>query len=183
MQPAERLVFASAFESLFQKSLDGRVSPTLKSGLLELGVNLDRPLLPAYPLETWIRALQLTVQDLFPDEPPERAFEQLAALVISGYEKTLLGRATLAMMRLVGPDRCLKRFAQGLHTTDNYSEVELTPEGPGAYTFRINLVSETPRYVESLVEGILRTAGAKAPRMELMDTTQTHSTFRVGWAP
>jgi hypothetical protein len=62
--PEERLVFTPAMEALFVRALGRMVTPDLVSSLRELGIDLEKPLLPAYPFSQWVRALELSAAAL-----------------------------------------------------------------------------------------------------------------------
>ena len=52
-EPAERLNFPNSIEAVVNHVLKGKLTPRLKELLRGEGVDLDRPLRPAYPADAW----------------------------------------------------------------------------------------------------------------------------------
>ncbi len=180
----QRLVYVQVVEGLLQHGLHGKVSPRLKQRLRQAGIDLDRPLMPAYPVPLWMHCLSVIIEETYPGVPREQAFRQLAETHVQGYGRTVIGRAVYGVMRLLGPRRLVQRLPQTLRATDNYTEVELLERGPTTYEMRMNSALDTPGYVEALFEAMMRVGGAESPKV-----TQTHwspdvptSTYLLTWA-
>ncbi|AKQ69539.1 hypothetical protein A176_006451 [Myxococcus hansupus] len=178
---AQRLVYVQVVEGLLEHGLRGRVSPRLKHRLRQAGIDLDRPLLPAYPVPLWMQCLNVIVEESFPGLSREDAFRQLAERHIEGYGRTLVGRAVYGVMRLLGPRRLVQRLPQTLRATDNYTEVELLEQGPTTFTMRMNSVLDAPGYAESLFESLLRLGGAEAPRVSRTHVAADSTTYLITW--
>ena len=73
----EQVLFSTAVESLYRQALKGRLSEVLKLRLRHAGLDLNRPLLPAYPRKVWVRSLELTAEELYPGLEREEAMERL----------------------------------------------------------------------------------------------------------
>ena len=86
----EQVLFSTAVESLYRQALKGRLSEVLKLRLRHAGLDLNRPLLPAYPRRVWVRALELTAEELYPGLEREEAMARLGASFIEGYAHTLV---------------------------------------------------------------------------------------------
>ena len=114
----EPVVFTPSVESLFVHGL--RLSFPAREQLRALGLDLDRALLPAYPLATWERAVQVAARDAFPQLDVEAAHFQLGRRMLAGYDATLIGRAIGMAARLAGPRRTLERMAHNTGTANNY---------------------------------------------------------------
>jgi len=178
----ERLVFAPVVEGLIRHGLQGHVSPRLRERLRLVGLDLDRPLLPAYPVPMWANCLRIIAEETFPEVPLEEGFRRLATRHVEGYGHTLFGRAVYRVMRLLGPRRMVQRLPQTLRGTDNYTEAEVVEVGPRAFEMRMNSVVPAPGYVEALFEAMLRVAGAEAPHVEKTRVEAAHTTYRLAWA-
>ncbi len=181
VRPEERVVFASVVEGLVRHGLQGHVSLRLRERLRQEGVDIDRPLLPAYPVPTWSRCLNIIAEESFPGLPPEEAFRRLATRHVEGYGHTLFGRAVYRVMRLLGPRRMVQRLPQTLRGTDNYTDAELVEVGPAAFEMRMNSVLYAPGYVEALFEAMLRVAGAQSPQVVTTRVEEGHTTYRLTW--
>lgn len=179
----QRLVYVQVVEGLLQHGLHGQVSPRLKQRLKQAGIDLDRPLLPAYPVPMWTHCLSVIAEETYPGVPREESFRRLADAHVQGYGRTVIGRAVYGVMRLLGPRRLALRLPQTLRATDNYTEAELIERGPNTYEMRMNSALDAPGYVEALLESMLRVGGAEAPKV-----TKTHadpaapsSTYLITW--
>ncbi|NMO20991.1 DUF2378 family protein [Pyxidicoccus fallax] len=179
----QRHVYVQVVEGLLQHALHGQISPRLKQRLKQVGVDLDRPLLPVYPVSLWMHCLTIIAEETYPGVPREEAFRRLAEAHVQGYGRTVIGRAVYGVMRLLGPRRLVLRLPQTLRATDNYTEAELIERGPTTYEMRMNSAVDAPGYVEALFEGMLRVGGADSPQV-----TKTHadpaipsSTYLLTW--
>jgi uncharacterized protein (TIGR02265 family) len=177
----QRVVFAPVVEGLLRHGLQGNVSPRLRERLRQAGLDLDRPLLPAYAVPLWMNCLRLIVEELYPELPPEEGFRRLATRHVEGYGHTLFGRAVYRVMRLLGPRRMVQRLPQTLRGTDNYTEADLVEVGPREFEMRMNSVVNAPGYVEGLFEAMLRVTGAESPRAEKTRVEAEHTTYRMTW--
>src|SRR5690606_35901852 len=81
----QKLIFEQAFEGLFLLGLKEHLSPELKEKLRGRGLDLDRPLLPAYPYPVWHGALDEAVAHLWPDLPHEEGYRRIGRRVVEGY--------------------------------------------------------------------------------------------------
>ncbi|XXF78702.1 TIGR02265 family protein [Myxococcaceae bacterium GXIMD 01537] len=180
-RPEQRVVFASVVEGLLRHGLQGRVSPRLRERLRQAGLDLDRPLLPAYPVPMWAHCLGIIAEEAYPGMPAEEAFRRLAEQHVEGYGNTLFGRAVYRVMRLLGPRRMVLRLPQTLRGTDNYTEADLVEVGPACFEMRVNSVMEWPGYAESLFEAFLRMAGAEDPRVAKVGEVGGSTTYRLSW--
>ena len=171
----EPLVFTPSIESLFVHGL--RLSLPARESLRALGLDLDRPLLPAYPLATWERAVQVAARDAFPQLDVDAAHLQLGRRMLAGYDATLIGKAIGIAARLAGPRRTLERMAHNTGTANNYvlARVEALPDGSLRLTNTVQPAMEpvfrarghrlSPMWLPGLVTGILE--NLRVPRFEV----------------
>lgn len=157
----EELVFDSTVEGVFSHGLADRVTPELKERLREAGVNLDRKLLPGYPRAVWTRCLEVIADVAFPGMSRDEALAELGVRSISGYERTIIGRAMLSTVRLFGPRRLLERFDRNLRTTCNYLRSELRELGPSDFELKVTGWDVSPHYMRGGLQRSLEYAGAK----------------------
>lgn len=181
VKPEERVIFSSVVEGLLRHGLKGQVTPRLKERLRMAGLELDRPLLPAYPLNLWRHCLNLIAEELYPGVPRPEAFRRLATRHVEGYGSTLFGRAMYRILRLLGPRRVMLRMPETLRSTDNYTEARLVEKGPGAFELHLNSALDAPGYAETLFEGLLRLAGAQQPHAQLVHQDAEATTYLLTW--
>jgi len=179
----QRLVYVQVVEGLLQHGLQGKVSPQLKQRLRQAGIDLDRPLLPAYPVRLWMHCLSVIVDETYPGLPREEAFRKLAEAHVQGYGRTAVGRAVLGVMRLLGPRRVVQRLPQTLRATDNYTQVELVERGPTFFEMRLNSTQDAPGYTEAIFESLMRVGGAELPKVTKtqVDPAVPSTTYLLTW--
>jgi uncharacterized protein (TIGR02265 family) len=162
------VVFSSGYESL-RRLLGDRLDADFTAKLKAQGVDLSA-LNPAYPYETWVQSLELTMAKLWPGVPRAEATYNLGREMFDSFGHTLLGKALLQMLRVLGPNRGLQRMTRNLRTSNNYSDTKLTQKGPTAWELWINLVA-FPHYYRGLVECGLQHSGAKNVQVEILTHT------------
>jgi uncharacterized protein (TIGR02265 family) len=175
------LVFQQSVEGLFQIGLKGQVTPELVARLRAAGLDLARPLAPAYSREVWERCLQVTAELLWRGEPPERAYHRLGRCLIEGFAETLMGRALVGIVRLVGPRRTLERMTRNLRSGCNYSATHVTDAGPAEVLLWVNEARLPPAYVAGLLEATLAFAGARGVDIQVHARDKNGCTYRVRW--
>lgn len=176
-------MFAHAVEALFARAFRGEVTERCKVRLRLAGLDLDRPLLPAYPIAVWLAALEITVSELLPHLPREDAFREMGARLLRGYVHTLMGRANFSLLRLLGPVRALERLTAHLRANNNFQETRLTQLGPTEWQLWINTAVSEPAYYEGLLQAALEEVGVQNPRVGAGVRTDDGCTYRVTWGP
>jgi uncharacterized protein (TIGR02265 family) len=178
-----RLMFSHAVEALFQRAFRGQVTERCKARLRLAGLDLDRPLLPAYPIAVWIAALEITVSELLPELEREDAYREMGARLLRGYVHTFMGRANFSLLRLLGPVRALERLSAHLRANNNFQETRLTQLGPSEWELWINTSVSEPAYYEGLLQAALEEVGVSHPRVGAGVRTDDGCTYRVTWGP
>ncbi|MDP1821650.1 MAG: DUF2378 family protein [Archangium sp.] len=179
--PAEEVIFSDAVEGLFLKGLGERVTPELREELKAVGLDLTRPLLPAYPRTVWNAAIPLAAAHAWPQLDIAEAHVLLGRTIIDGFKLTLLGKALAGMAKVLGPMRTLGRMRSNLRTGGNYNEVTLTPEGPTLVRFWINEPYLHPGYVKGLLQGSLEISGARNSTVDVVSVDDRGTLYRVAW--
>jgi uncharacterized protein (TIGR02265 family) len=177
----ERLMFAHAVEALFGRAFRGEVSERCRARLRQAGIDLERPLLPAYPIAVWLAALEITVSEVFPELPREEGYRRVGARLLRGYVQTFMGRANFSLLRLLGPVRALERLSAHLRANNNFQETRLTQVGPREFSLWINTAVTEPAYYEGLLQAALEEVGAPCPRVSAGARTDDGCTYRVTW--
>lgn len=177
----DRKVFTQVVEGLLRHGVGERVTPRLRERLRQVGMDLDRPLLPAYPLIQWHHCLHIIVEEVYPGVPREEAFRRLAEYHVEGFGRTLVGRAMMRLMRMLGPRRTVRQMVQALRASDNYTEVRLKELGPGTWEMWMNSVLDTPGYAEALFESFLRASGAAEPEAVIVRREEESTVYLLRW--
>jgi uncharacterized protein (TIGR02265 family) len=176
-----RLVFEHTFEGLFRFALRARLSGQAWEALREVGLDLSRPLLPAYSSETWRRSLEITVADVYPRLPRAEAWRHLGRDVVNGMVHTLMGRAMVGVARLLGPLRSLRRLNNTLRSADNYVESRVTELSPTSCEVWFNEVMEQPSYYQGVLEASLALAGARGVKTRMVGRDGPGAVVHVEW--
>ncbi|MBF5043411.1 DUF2378 family protein [Aggregicoccus sp. 17bor-14] len=181
-EPSERLVYASVVEGLLRHGVQEPLPLVLKERLRHIGVDVDRPLLPAYPVPMWMHCLRAVAEELYPGEPLERALRALAVRHAEGYGHTVVGHALYAVARMMGPRRMVHRLPHLLASGDNYTRAELLELAPAHYELRMNSEVDMPGYAEGLMEALLGLSGAREPQVQELERGDGHTRFSLRWA-
>ncbi|WNG42906.1 DUF2378 family protein [Archangium minus] len=178
------LIFNHSLQGLLSRAFPAGVPAELKAKLLTVGVDLSKPLLPAYPVHTWARCIEFSAPFAFPHERREVAWRMLGERMIDGYQDSMIGGAMFSMLRILGPRRMLQRAQKNFRTGNNYSEVRATDVSPTAMDLWFNETDDVLRhFTAGLVLAGMRAGGAEEPQVELLQTDPKGVTFRASWKP
>ncbi len=177
----ELLVFEQTLEALFVRALGGRLSPECKARLRQAGLDVDQKLKPAYSFKSWMSFIRIAAEELYPDLPREEGAFKLGEAHIEGFRETMLGRAVLSLLRVLGPRRALSRATQNFRAGNNYTESRLTELAPTQYELWMNEVGDFPSFTAGIIYAGLRVAGAKDIRVESADYDGHACTYRISW--
>ncbi|HEX8826084.1 MAG TPA: DUF2378 family protein [Archangium sp.] len=181
-ETAPPLVFSHSLQSLLTRAFPTGVPSGLKEKLRTVGLELDRPLLPAYPKETWARTVEYGAQYAFPRETREQAWRRMGERMVEGYQETMIGRAMFSTLRLLGPRRMLLRSQKSFRSGNNYTEVRLTDVSPTVVDVWFNETEEVLRqFTVGLVLGGMRAGGAEESRVEITQRDAQGMTLRASW--
>jgi uncharacterized protein (TIGR02265 family) len=176
----DRLVYSEAVEGLIKYGLGGHVPSRLRERLGDLGLDVDR--LPStFPVVAWVKCLSVITEELFPALPRDEAFRRLARQHVDGYSRTLMGRATLRVMRLLGPRRMMQRLVDMLAAMDNYTTGAVVERGPSAFELSLNSDLQPVAYAESVFESILGACGAEQPQAKRLEGREEGATYLLTW--
>jgi uncharacterized protein (TIGR02265 family) len=177
----ERLVFSHTIEGLYQRALGDRIDAACQARLRAIGIDLACPLLPAYSFDVWMRSIAIVAAAVFPAIPEVQARRRLGEELIRGYRETYLGRATLAVARVFGPKRTLKRSAHNFRSGNNYTEVKLKETGPTSMELWMNLVGPYPEFTQGILVAGMEVAGAKDIKVEISNHDGEAATYDIRW--
>lgn len=177
----EKLVFEHTLEGLFVRGLVGRVTPTLRERLKEVGVDLDRKLQPAYGFDTWCSAVRVAARELHPDVPNEVGYGLLGERMVDGYRETVLGRAAFGVIQLLGPRRGVSRARQMFRSGNNYTEVRLEDVSSTEVDLWMNEAGAIRYFTRGALLAGLRATGARTPEVLVREFSDEHVTYRLTW--
>ena len=121
----ERIVFGSSVEGQL-RALGPEISPEVKSQLINLGVNPDK-ILPGYSVPVYAKLIDFVGAQRFPELEGTERDRALGREFIIGFGNTLVGKATLAMGKVLGPMRATLRLTRTMRSVNNYSVSEAIP--------------------------------------------------------
>ncbi|MCI0569427.1 MAG: DUF2378 family protein, partial [Myxococcaceae bacterium] len=143
---SEPVMFGQSVEALFFRAFTGELPRTCRERLRRVGIDLERPLLPAYPIDVWLAALDIAAEELLPELSRESAYREIGRRVVKAYTSTLLGRAGLLLNGVLGPRRMLERMSQTLRLSNNFMEARLRHLGPTDVELWVNTRVRVPSY-------------------------------------
>lgn len=176
----DKLIFAQTFEGLF-RAVSARLDERLSEALRQLGVDPNAELKPAYPLAVFLATVKLLGHELFPEAPEEERQYQLGCLFMDGYRQTMVGRAMVGMMRIIGPRRTLERLSRQFRTGNNFSETKVEDLGPNECRLWCNQVT-VPGWYRGLVTKGLEFSGATNVQISLIAHDAAGGTFHIRWS-
>jgi uncharacterized protein (TIGR02265 family) len=174
------LIFSQTVEGLF-RSL-GPLSDEALERFRALGIDPEQPLAPAYPVDQWLQLMKAAAQVRFPSLPFEAAIEALGRGFVDGYGETMIGKAMLAMLRVMGPKWALARLRRSLSTGSNFFETTVVERGPREVEVSLNRCT-WPEWYFGLITRGLEHAGAKNVSVSLLshEGAAKGATLLVKW--
>lgn len=180
--PTERVVFDHTVEGLFFKALGPRMTPAVKDKLRAIGIDLDKKLVAAYPFDTWMQALKIAADLIAPGEPDTISMFKVGEVMIAGYQQTVMGKALLGMMRVLGPKRVLGRAQHSFRSANNYTETKLTEIDERTFDLWVNHIGTYPTFTSGLLHAGVTAAGAKNAKVEVASFDgNSGATYRITW--
>lgn len=180
---SERVFFNHTVAAMFLEAFPPASVPGLVAGYRERGLDVERPLLPAYAVPVWRACLELQRRAVFPDDSLEEASRKQGVRYTDAYlERTLLGGALLAMLRVLGPRRAMERMTRNFRSGNNFSEATFTVTGPDTGTLWLNdIFSASPHYIVGMLEQGLHRMGSRLTLTPLKHEGDA-CTFSARWA-
>ena len=136
---------------------------------------------PAYPVEQVHQACKLVMPVLFPAMSEEEAFHELGLSSMRGYTETLIGKALMQILKLIGVRRSLLRMHTSMRSGNNYLATSSNVVSANCIELTFSDVSGMPTFYQ----GIIEQGGVMAHAKNLRVTTTTSAppghTFRVEW--
>jgi uncharacterized protein (TIGR02265 family) len=175
---SEELVFSSMVEGMVRAVAD-KLDDRAHAHCAELGIALRGKLHPTYSREAWTKVSLYVGGVLWPMLKPEEQRRQLGHRFVEGYTETMVGKALIAAMRVLGPKRALARLEKSFRTGNNYSKAELVDGAEGLFMIIAN--SPYPEWYQGMIEKALERTGATDIRVESFKREGDTTTFRIGF--
>jgi uncharacterized protein (TIGR02265 family) len=175
----ERLVYSNSFEAL-QRALGATLTERTRQRYRELGVDFTK-LDSAYALETWVKSLGLAAELLAPGSPLDHSTYVVGTRILRSYAETTVGKALMALLRVIGPKRGLDRLTKTLQTAGNYVETRAKELAPGRFELWVNHVN-FPHYYRGLFVAGLELAGGKRAEVKVLSHQPAgEAVFEISW--
>jgi len=159
---SEKVVFSQSMEGLY-RALSPH-TPAERAAFLAAGVKDDTKFAPAYPVDLHIAILDACAASRFAHLPELERYTEVGKLFFTGFQKTLIGSAMLAMLKILGPRRTLDRLT------------------PTHHHVHINFTKRPGFYLGLLYSGCLH-AGAKDLKITVVETKDFATTYDIQFAP
>ena len=162
-EPAQRLWFKDAFESMFQGQLGPTLTLKMRAGLKDRGLNLGAPLLPAYSAEVWAACIRYAAAEVYPGVELDVGTYRLGELFSQSFTTGMLGRSIIAMLRLIGARRALPRMGRNFKNITNYIDVVVEERSQDCFAACFNEVDGIPYFFKGTVDAAGTSLGAPRP--------------------
>ncbi len=175
----EPVVFSQAVEGLV-RAMNHRLDESAKIKLAAHGLDVRVRLRPAYPLSVWAEVVRIGGALVAPGESHDAQMYELGRRFVEGYRETIVGKAMLAALKVLGPRRTLERMSRNFRSGNNYTQTTLEPRGPTAFTLWLNRVNE-PEFYRGLLTAGLDHSGAAAVVVKLRACDSNGAHFDIEW--
>ncbi|HEY0880840.1 MAG TPA: DUF2378 family protein, partial [Archangium sp.] len=107
-------------------------------------------------------------------------YKEVGRLFFGGFEKTLMGSALIALLKVIGPRRTLQRMTRSFRAANNFTEGTVEELAPNHHLVKVNFTLRPGFYTGLLEQGCLR-AGAKELSVKLVETRDLATTYELKW--
>lgn len=177
----QRVYYAVAIESTFKHGPGLKLTDAQRAVLRdEYGINPFNTM-PVYSVEVMDRALAYLQRELFPEMRKEQSEELLGALSFRGFTETLIGKAIMQMMRLIGPERTMPRMSKNLAAGTSFMVITSKKLAPGDFELHVSDVAGIPHFYKGMFAEGLAYTRAKNLKVEIASTSGASATYRITW--
>lgn len=149
------VVYATTVEALLVRAHGARLTPELRERLAREGLDLARPLKPAYSASLFTRCTALVGQALYPTLGREEVFEQMGRDTVRGFQAMPVGQDVVALGRMLGVRPMLERLGDHLAVGNNFVRTRLTELGPTSVELRVDAAETEHAFVRGLLLAML----------------------------
>ena len=176
-------VYAAWFEGLFVRALGSRLTPVLIDELRAAGLDLERPLAPAYPAEVRQECLRLLREHLYPSLSDDQAYFALGRAAVDGFLQTFIGQSFGLVVRFLGPRALLKRAGPVMASASNYVTAQAREVGPFRWEVTVVGGDVPPSYFVGMARAALDLFDLADPHAEILSQREGELRVGLGWAP
>ena len=174
-------MFDHVVEGMFHRAIGKRLSSAGREKLKAAGLDLSKPLRPAYPMNEYFGFLEIAARDLYPDKSIAEGMYALGAGFLDGYLDTLMGRAILNLAKLLGPARALRRSTHTWRQGNNFTEVEVVERDPQHFELRFNIVGPWPEHTQGALAGALAVNQDLEIDVKILERVGEGAVYGVSW--
>lgn len=179
----QRLYSAVAVEGTFKLGVGDRLSDAQRETLREeYGID-PFDTVPYYPVEVMHRGFEYLQRELFPELPAQESEDLLGALSFRGFAQTLIGKAIVQMMRLIGAERTMPRMSKNLQAGTNFMDIVSRKLGPGDFELEVSDVGGIPYFYRGMFTEGLGCTRAKDLAVTIARLHGRGATYRITWTP
>lgn len=175
----ERVVFGQSVEALW-KSCGLSPAPEIVQVFVDSGFDVHKKLAVAYPADQYSALIAKLAEARFPNAGPDERFLLLGRAFMEGYQQTLMGRALLKLLSVLGPRRVLMQTTRSFRSGNNYARATVEEVAPRHFRMVVAPVNHPGWHVGIVTTG-LQHAGAKNVRMDLASHQGDEATFDIRW--
>jgi uncharacterized protein (TIGR02265 family) len=163
----EHLVYGHTIDKLFNDVLRDKLTPELREALRQKGIDLSQPILPAYPLLVFADCLELTARHIYPHIPVEAGLRALGEAQVEAFLRTLIGRATFSLLKMLGPRRAFERITSIWRNGNNFVQARVREVSRDTLEVWVNEVGRQPDSILGILQGALWHLTGKASRVKV----------------
>ena len=175
----ERVVFGSSLEALF-RAFGPPWKPGVREALTALGLDPDKPLRSAYPLTLYMQVLATLGELHFSEADEDQRYFELGSAFMRGFERTFIGKAQFALLRVIGPKRTLERLTRSFRAANNYTEAHLRELSAQHFEIDFPFV-QFPGFYRGVLQTGIGEVGATNLVVQLARREGDAATFVVRW--
>lgn len=138
------------------------MSPAIEAQLRVFGLDLSKPLEPAYPMAVFDSAMEVVALKGMAHLEKRAALRKIGELQVESFVATFLGRATFQFLKLLSRERFLTRMTKSFRQANNFIESRVTPRPDGSIAVHINDVGRFPEVFEGVLQAAFAAAGHQA---------------------
>lgn len=181
MSADERVFFKGPVEALFHRAMKEHVTAPFRDQLRELGLDLDKPLLPAYPYEVFRQAFTAALLHRYGPRPTIEQQREFGARWTESFFETFMGAAVLGLLKLIGPRRAILRSPTNYKNVNNYSDARVVELAPTHFELWLSDGDDWPEVTAGSLQRSVSLAGAKNVVTKLARREGTHNVYEVRW--
>lgn len=135
-----------------------------------------------YELAHWLELVDASANSRFAELPELERHAAVGRYFMNGFAETSAGVAVMSLLRVVGPERAMRRMTRTLREATDVLNVEVEPLPPNGLRLTFNEASR-PGFFVGVLEAALIAADAVYPVVNISSRIGRAATFDVRWTP